>query len=86
MKWLIPSFIIAIVFSLSSISAAHEIWLNEVVIRDPVKRERIAATPIHLRPYRPLHFYGNTVRRRHYRGSALPTRSDIIATFRGIAQ
>ena len=33
---------------------------------------QIRATPIEMRPYRPLHFYGNTVRRRYHRGSALP--------------
>lgn len=29
-------------------------------------RERIRNTPIELRPNRPLHFYGNAVRRRYY--------------------
>jgi hypothetical protein len=32
-------------------------------------REQIKGTPIEQRPYRPLHVYGNTVRRRHARGS-----------------
>ena len=31
-------------------------------------REQIKSTPIEQRPYRPLHVYGNTVRRRHSRG------------------
>ena len=31
-------------------------------------REQIRATPIEKRPYRPLHVYGNTVRRRQSRG------------------
>lgn len=30
-------------------------------------REQIKAVPITQRPYRPLHVYGNTVRRRHQR-------------------
>jgi hypothetical protein len=30
-------------------------------------REQIKATPIEQRPYRPLHVYGNTLRRRHSR-------------------
>lgn len=38
-------------------------------------REEIKSTPIEKRPYRPLHVYGNTVRRRHYRDAA-PTRPD----------
>jgi hypothetical protein len=33
-------------------------------------REEIKSTPITQRPYRPLHVYGNTVRRRHERGAA----------------
>jgi hypothetical protein len=35
-------------------------------------REEIKSTPITQRPYRPLHVYGNTVRRRHERASAGP--------------
>ncbi|MFN9369331.1 MAG: hypothetical protein ACK6CT_11300 [Planctomycetia bacterium] len=35
-------------------------------------REQLKATPIEARPYRPLHVYGNTVRRRHSRGTAQP--------------
>ena len=32
-------------------------------------REQLKATPIEARPYRPLHVYGNTVRRRQSRGA-----------------
>jgi hypothetical protein len=35
-------------------------------------REQIQSTPIELRPYRPFHFYGNTVRREYYRGTPMP--------------
>lgn len=38
-------------------------------------REQLKATPIEDRPYRPLHVYGNTLRRRHTRGSAQPQRT-----------
>lgn len=31
------------------------------------EREQIKSTPIEQRPYRPLHVYGNSVRRRHSR-------------------
>ena len=31
------------------------------------EREKIENTPIEQRPNRPLHFLGNTLRRRHYR-------------------
>ena len=36
------------------------------VIARPQDRAKIRSTPIEKRPYRPLHFYGNTVRRNHY--------------------
>jgi hypothetical protein len=41
-------------------------------------RAQIQATPVLERPYRPLHFYGNTVRRRHYRGTATPAPRGIV--------
>ena len=41
-------------------------------------RQQLESTPVVKRPYRPFHFYGNTVRRRHYRGTAIPTPRDLI--------
>jgi hypothetical protein len=38
-------------------------------------RDQLKAKPIEDRPYRPLHVYGNTVRRRQSRGTAQPQRS-----------
>ena len=35
-------------------------------------RQQIQNTPVLERPYRPLHVYGNTVRRRHNRGASKP--------------
>jgi hypothetical protein len=35
-------------------------------------RDQIKSKPIEQRPNRPLHVYGNTVRRRHSRGNAAP--------------
>lgn len=37
-------------------------------------REEFQSTPITQRPYRPLHVYGNSVRRRHQRSFATPAR------------
>lgn len=37
-------------------------------------REQIQNTPILERPYRPLHVYGNSVRRRHHRGASAGVR------------
>ena len=54
-------------------------WAKQIV---PTGQERaiIKSTPIELRPYRPFHFYGNTVRRLHYRGNPIPAPRDIIST------
>jgi hypothetical protein len=51
-------------------------WLGVVVARGELKKE-IEATPILERPNRPFHFYGNTVRRQYYRGTAAPRPSDL---------
>jgi hypothetical protein len=55
-------------------------WLGVVVARGGL-RDEIEATPILDRPYRPLHFYGNTVRRSYYRGTMLPNGGEV---FRGV--
>ena len=47
-------------------------------------RDVIKSTPMHLRPYRPFHFYGNTQRRAYYRGNPLPTIRDIRLTARNL--
>jgi hypothetical protein len=49
------------------------------IIATGQEREQIRATPIEQRPYRPLHIYGNTVRRMHYRGTPLPTIAETVA-------
>jgi hypothetical protein len=59
--------------------AANDIgpgWLGVVVARGELK-EQIESTPIVDRPNRPFHFYGNTVRREYYRGTALPRPGDF---------
>jgi hypothetical protein len=38
-------------------------------------RDEIKSKPIEQRPYRPLHVYGNTVRRRHTRAHSSPRMS-----------
>ncbi len=53
-------------------------WLPVVVATGSLA-EKIEATPIESRPYRPLHFYGNTVRRMHYRGNPFPRMDEVIA-------
>ncbi len=50
--------------------------LNVIVARGELKQQ-IESTPIVERPNRPLHFYGNAVRRKYYRGASLPKQSDM---------
>lgn len=74
----ILSFVFVAVLSLagSDVSADEPGWQGNVIARG-AEREKIQNTPILERPYRPLHFYGNTVRRRHYRGTAVPAPRDV---------
>ena len=46
-------------------------------IRLGADRQKIRNTHILHRPYRPLHVYGNTVRRLHYHGQLLPSRRNV---------
>jgi len=41
------------------------------------ERDQIKSTPIEKRPNRPLHVYGNSVRRRHDRAMQSTSRGDI---------
>lgn len=52
-------------------------WSGGVIVRGE-EREKIRSLPIEERPYRPLHFYGNTVRRMHYRGTPLPSAPEVV--------
>lgn len=58
-------------------------WVPIVFATGELK-EQIDNTHILLRPYRPLHFYGNTVRRLHYRGRAMPNLRDYRNTLAGL--
>ena len=54
--------------------AAGQTGFDPRIVTVGPAREQLKNTPITQRPYRPLHVYGNTVRRRHSRGSSGPTR------------
>jgi len=54
-------------------------WTSRV-LKLGSERETSEQTPILERPYRPLHFYGNAVRRNYYRGNPLPMPRDILIT------
>lgn len=49
-------------------TAARETGFDPRVVTFGETRTQIKSTPITQRPNRPLHVYGNTVRRRHERG------------------
>jgi len=75
-------FILAIATSssLSSLATAAEPSWSPVIIATGDYPEQIKAMPIEQRPYRPLHFYGNTVRRNHYRGNPVAMPRDLSTT------
>jgi hypothetical protein len=58
----------AAVFPCPSAAAAAGNGFDPRIVTFGSAREQIKSTPIEQRPYRPLHVYGNTVRRRHARG------------------
>lgn len=64
--------------SSDSLSAGEPGWSPVVVARGEY-RDQIKSMPMEQRPYRPLHFYGNTVRRMHYHGTLAPSAREIVA-------
>jgi hypothetical protein len=77
-----PAFYVAaVIFSLTvfaQITAADEPGWYPFTIARGTDRVIIENTPILERPYRPLHFYGNTVRRSHYRGNPMVMPKDVV--------
>jgi hypothetical protein len=68
------------VFASPNESSAAEPGWSPVVIATGDYREQIKSMPIEQRPYRPFHFYGNTIRRNHYRGNPMVMPRDIVTT------
>jgi hypothetical protein len=71
--------------SQNELSAAEPGW-SPVVIATGEYREQIKSMPIEQRPYRPFHFYGNTIRRNHYRGNPIAMPRDIMTTTQELAR
>ena len=65
-------FIVLIALVATPANAADPGW-SPVIIASGEYRQRLQSTPIEMRPYRPFHFYGNTVRRRHHRSNKVAT-------------
>ncbi|MEE2935443.1 MAG: hypothetical protein VYA84_05550 [Planctomycetota bacterium] len=76
MRHLCPLLILLCALNSGHAYSAEPGWSNEVIATGS-QREKIRSTPIVKRPYRPLHFYGNTVRRLHYRGTPIPAPRDL---------
>jgi hypothetical protein len=57
--------------------ASEPTWTGRVIIPRS-ERAVIESTPIIQRPYRPLHFYGNTVRRAHYHDRFMPLPRELM--------
>lgn len=68
-----------VVLAASDSASAGEPGWSPVVIARGEYRDQIKSMPMEQRPYRPLHFYGNTVRRIHYRGTPTPSVRELVA-------
>ena len=66
-------------------SGREPAWSGRVIETGPA-RQLLQQTPLLLRPNRPFHFYGNTVRRLHYRGRLLPTRNDVRQSLAALSE
>lgn len=73
---LLLSVVLAVSFGSTSFAWEPGWW--GVIIAHGDDKARIKATPIIDRPYRPLHFYGNTVRRQYFRGETLARPKDFV--------
>ncbi len=68
-------------FPAASLFAGEPGWTNRVIMTG-AERAHYKKIPIQFRPYRPLHVYGNMVRRRYYRGQTAPRVRDVTTTSR----
>lgn len=70
MRTMLLAALLAAVVASDVACAASQTGFDPRIVTFGTAREEIKSTPITHRPYRPLHVYGNTVRRRHARGGA----------------
>ena len=78
------NFLVGVMLLLTA-SGVNRCWSAEpgwtpAVIKVGADRAASQSTPILERPYRPLHVYGNTVRRAYYRDRVAPSADDLRAT------
>lgn len=68
-RFLLAATIVTLPFdAVAPLAVAANTGFDPRIITFGEAREQIQNTPIEQRPYRPLHVYGNTVRRRQSRG------------------
>ena len=72
-------FVLSLTIFVQSTTAQEPGWYPYVIARGN-DRTVIEKTPIVERQYRPFHFYGNAVRRSHFRGNPLPMPRDWART------
>ncbi|TWT66166.1 hypothetical protein [Allorhodopirellula solitaria] len=79
MKSVIQAAAVVFLVTLGNVSFADagEPGWSPVIVARGEYRQQIRSLPIQQRPYRPLHFYGNTVRRMHYRGTPAPLLREV---------
>jgi len=74
MRTLVFAAVTAVALVSEALTVTHAANFDPRIIAFGDARKEIQSTPVLERPYRPLHVYGNTARRRHQRaGSAGPT-------------
>lgn len=64
-------------YTISAGNLGEPQWYPFVLARG-ADRMVIQNTPITERPYRPMHFYGNAVRRSYFRGTPAPLPRDFV--------
>jgi hypothetical protein len=76
LRYAILSLLAGSILFVSAAVADQSRAIGPIIAFGETKRQ-IEATPILERPYRPLHFYGNTVRRRASRGLPVPATAAV---------
>ncbi len=85
-KWTFALLVLAGLSCSCPTATAFEPGWSGNIIAFGQERARIESTPIIYRNYRPLHFYGNTVRRRYYHGTALPRSGNVLRSSGAVAR
>ena len=69
LRYVLSAFVVAGTFAgISSVEAAPPTGWDSTIILRGKERAVVKSMPIEKRPMRPLHVYGNTIRRIEYRG------------------